>query len=412
MSCLSGREFYVDFTSGSDLNSGISTAAPWKNLAKVESSIAAGDTVYFKRGEVWTVKGLLSATAMLQIAVPNVILDAYGVGALPVISGGGVIRNGIVLAPGATGTTTKNLRSYNCGGGTGALWNNSSGGLGTIEDCELDTHIYDAGGSSNVGSDSVVRRCDISHCADDGFTCHGLNGVGASVAMYNCTIHDGFAGINHSVTNGGDITTLCEDCVFYSNSSRDLDSMDVGHHTFNRCRFGVPGKVSSGKIVQVALEDSVTFNYCIFDAQESLNNSGLRISIASAGNCAVDFNNCVFKGNASIPGYTGTMNVYNGDIVNLRNCIFSNWFRVAYRDTAGALVVAQNCIFHEVTVKDLSTNTAQVSIGDPLFVDPGIGDFHLQSGSPAINAGVLIPEIMTDFYGMPIVPDVGVAEHV
>jgi hypothetical protein len=39
--------------------------------------------------------------------------------------------------------------------------------------------------------------------------------------------------------------------------------------------------------------------------------------------------------------------------------------------------------------------------GDPQFVDPASHDFHLRSTSPAIDAGVSIPQVMDDFDGTP-----------
>lgn len=46
--------FYVDATGGSDANDGLTVAAAWQTLAKVNSeSVSPGSTVLFKRGEVW-----------------------------------------------------------------------------------------------------------------------------------------------------------------------------------------------------------------------------------------------------------------------------------------------------------------------------------------------------------------------
>jgi hypothetical protein len=39
-------------------------------------------------------------------------------------------------------------------------------------------------------------------------------------------------------------------------------------------------------------------------------------------------------------------------------------------------------------------------VGDPLFVNPGAGDYHVQTGSPAIGAGVnLSSSFTTDYAG-------------
>jgi hypothetical protein len=38
---------------------------------------------------------------------------------------------------------------------------------------------------------------------------------------------------------------------------------------------------------------------------------------------------------------------------------------------------------------------------NPLFVNPSAGDFHLQAGSPAIDAGTMIALVATDFDGIP-----------
>jgi hypothetical protein len=52
---------------------------------------------------------------------------------------------------------------------------------------------------------------------------------------------------------------------------------------------------------------------------------------------------------------------------------------------------------------------------NPLFVNAGAGDFHLQAGSPAIDAGTSLPQVTDDFEGNPrpqnSVYDIGAFEY-
>lgn len=88
--CISGvanaKNYYISAT-GNDANSGTSTSSPWKTINKVNSyfaSMAAGDSILFKRGETFygTIKVNKSGTSTAPI-----VIGAYGTGAMPVISG-------------------------------------------------------------------------------------------------------------------------------------------------------------------------------------------------------------------------------------------------------------------------------------------------------------------------------------
>jgi len=80
--------YYVDATNGNDGNNGLSEAAPWKTISKVNSStFTPGDQILFKRGEVWR--------EQLEVPSPGssgnpITFGAYGSGENPLISGPGI----------------------------------------------------------------------------------------------------------------------------------------------------------------------------------------------------------------------------------------------------------------------------------------------------------------------------------
>ncbi|WP_158560280.1 immunoglobulin-like domain-containing protein [Paenibacillus contaminans] len=82
---LSPQIYYVSSSEGNDVNSGLSSSAPWKSLSKVSSvSFNPGDSVLLKRGDTWTGETLYlhgSGTSSDWIK-----LSAYGSGDRPMIS--------------------------------------------------------------------------------------------------------------------------------------------------------------------------------------------------------------------------------------------------------------------------------------------------------------------------------------
>ena len=84
-SCGGGSEsgatanYFVDAVYGGDSNPG-TQSSPWKTLAKVSATtLPSGATIFLKRGTVWN--------EQLTIPSSGITVDAYGLGALPVIDG-------------------------------------------------------------------------------------------------------------------------------------------------------------------------------------------------------------------------------------------------------------------------------------------------------------------------------------
>lgn len=81
-----GINYYVDFTLGNDSNMGTRPATAFKTINKINSlSFHPGDSILFKRGEVW--KGTRLYIENIEgSSNAGIVYGAYGTGAKPVIS--------------------------------------------------------------------------------------------------------------------------------------------------------------------------------------------------------------------------------------------------------------------------------------------------------------------------------------
>ena len=80
---------YVDSVAGSDSNAGTSPSEPWRTIAKVNSRrFFAGDRILFKRGRTW--RELLEPSSSGEAGDP-IVVDAYGTGAAPIVSGADLV---------------------------------------------------------------------------------------------------------------------------------------------------------------------------------------------------------------------------------------------------------------------------------------------------------------------------------
>ena len=80
-----GTTYYVSSSTGSDANSGTSSGAAWQTVAKVNAqTFSPGDSVLFRRGDVWNESLVPSASGTTGNPIA---FDAYGTGAPPNLTG-------------------------------------------------------------------------------------------------------------------------------------------------------------------------------------------------------------------------------------------------------------------------------------------------------------------------------------
>jgi len=116
----------------------------------------------------------------------------------------------------------------------------------------------------------------------------------------------------------------------------------------------------------------------------SYSNEGAGISQTEGGVNNFISNNTIF--NNTLYGF-----VMNSGTATLRNNIF--WNNGSSITVNGGTITSSNNICS-------STNTGCSLFSDPRFVNAATNDFHLQASSPAIDSGLILPGVTTDFDGV------------
>lgn len=79
-----GKTFYIDSKSGNDLNNGSFPDSAWRTIERVcNHQFQAGDSILFKRGEIWKEKFYIEFSGDSSCPI---VISAYGIGNKPVLS--------------------------------------------------------------------------------------------------------------------------------------------------------------------------------------------------------------------------------------------------------------------------------------------------------------------------------------
>lgn len=394
-----GKTYYVDATLGIDTNNGTSQSSAWKTLSKLNtSSFVAGDQILFKRGGVWN--GNLTIKSSGTQSAP-ITFSSYGTGNKPEIRNQGQYSRSIVVE--GDWIVVEGFRA------TGAQ----------------EAGVY----LSKTADRNIIRDCEITD------TGSGMFVFGTYNLITKNYIHDLKMIVN---TNGGDddygatgIWVCGAYCEFSYNeiknclaSSYDY-GMDGGVFEFNGT--------------------NVDNNYVHHNYAEN-NNMVFEIGQGSARNNTLAYN--VFVNNGGLGGmHTGThfgslvenFRLENNTIVEtvkqswmqsweliwfdgdpnvntflMRNNIFylgRNFNAVTHKST----FTHNNNLFYLGSGSTLgfSLGTGEI-LGDPKFTNLQNKDYSILSGSPAINAGLILG-YNSDYKDAPVpqggAPDAGAFEY-
>ena len=406
---LNATTYYVDNDGGNDGNAGTSTSAPWKSLAKIQStSFAAGDIVSFKCG------GRFSGTTISGKS--NITFNSYGAGAKPVIDGQSA-RNCFDLQY-QSNVTFNNLRIVNGYPTNVNLWHPTSF---LFESCNID---------SSKGAD--IHYCNI------------YSGYGSGLTVRNSTLSYG------AQTSGGGNLGIYIDQT--QNTLLEHDTL-IGNFSNIRVAFGdgssgydfTRGLIVRYCIVKNGQWDNVDddgsyaaqFYYNVFESgigsQYHVNiyffsdGSGTHSTFAPKfGNYYNNTfiqrgGNVIFSMSPDIVLQTEGMQFYNNIIYNTNGSEF--WEDIT--PWSGFNVIFNHNIYsadgtwrlHNVSKTFAQWQAAGYDLlskcTDPLFTNYASGDYTLQTGSPSINAGANLG-LAIDINGNSVpsnYPDLGAYQH-
>ena len=436
--------YFVDASAGSDENSGLSITEAWKTLEKVNAvSLNPGDTVLFKRGEVWTGTMIISDSG---IEGSPITVAAYGDGPAPVIDGNRaqsavrvsgdyiVLRDilatghttfGFFIVSSANYALLENVVSYDHKYAIGLLSSKSSGVGHIVRNCE----VYDASWSGIVfdARDVTISGCLIHDNGDRarpglGHGIYATNGDDAKDGdgCDNATIeHNTIYG---TLNQGNGINFKCGrgiiryNTIYETEGGIHLEDQDPGMPTGT---VEIYGNVVYGNNAGIVLYDynwndgvsvrvlnNTTFNNNKWDQRDEPREFDMQIDIKAG----VEVKNNIFYNN-SCPGsghdcYVLRALTRQSALEADNNCVYK-----------GDDVVA----FYNESVYDWNgwiqkmASDANSIFAEPSFLNPSVLDFHLQARSPCIDTGVEVG-LKRDRDGIAIpqgnAPDIGAFEFV
>ena len=443
--------YYVDATGGDDTKAGTSASIAWQTIGKVNGeTFGPGDSILFKRGETWT--GTCLTIGWSGTVGDVITFGAYGSGANPILDGNDLVN--CIYADTKSYLTFENLT---CVTGTPACMGFETCTNITVTDCDL----------SDAANDNVLFISECSDCTVSGGNFHasrGIAGAGSGIevadgchdmlvdgatcydnAGYGITVH------SHAATDMPYNVTV-RDCTSHNNSGHGINILKQndpaqaarnilidGCTVRDGSKMGITVNYSGATQVDgVTIQDCIvkgngTYNFFIVGLNVLITNSvihdGRMMRITDAQDVTVY--NCTFY-LTTYAGYKPIDVIASGTEQNItvKNCIIASpdpscWMIACAAGTTtgadvdynlyyntGDLTAANRFTWNGVAktwtswLTDSGQDANSPTPADPLFTDAANDDFTLQTGSPAINAGV---DVGLDYFGT--APDCGAYEY-
>ena len=339
-SSLGATNYFVS-PSGSDSGAG-SESVPFRTIAKGLSVVRAGETLFLRGG---TYAEYLINNVPAGSSSARVTIRAYPSETVVIRPGGGQ-QHVIYLSGGGFQYITFLGLSFDAAnvGNNGIKLQGGSHHI-RFENCEVKNAVESGFLFTDGSGYNEVVNSDVHHNGRSGYApptaAYGLYIATANNRVESCAVHDNVGyGIHIYSASGGADNNTVRNCRIYNN----------GRNTSNYV-FGLllgPGGMG--------------YNNLIYGNQRG-------VQVYNSSNCGIYFNT-IYNNQHEAIQLSGSNNTYRNNILYLNpEGVYGN-----------------------------GTNSNNLQ-NDPKFVSSS--DFHLQSNSPAIGAGMAVSGITTDFEGKP-----------
>jgi parallel beta-helix repeat protein len=346
-----GATYYVS-VNGSDSNPG-SQSLPFRTVQRGVNALSAGATLYITSGTY--AEALSSFPGGTSWSTPVTVAASPG--------------NQVILQPPSGSNNVLTMASSTIAyviidslilDGTNLSNTSTNWGNG----------IYVGGGANHI----KVTNTEIRNAPGAGILTAG--GVQANQFLNN-RVHDN--GRHAQLTHG-----------FYIDSSGNTIS---GNTVYNNAAWGI----------QIYGSDNLPSNNLItkntvYNNTRLGNGGGI---VLSSGSANVAYNNIIYGNNG---GYAVEIS-FGGGPSNTRveNNTISNQYGIDIGSDASGTLVQNNIVSGSnanISNQGKASTVSSNFVGNPLFVNVASANYHLQATSPAIDAGITIAEVSTDFDGI------------
>jgi hypothetical protein len=392
-------DYFVDSVNGSDSNPGTSEDRPWQTLAPVHARhFLPGEVVGLRRGSSWS-GGLVVDDSGVEGS--PIIFTTYGAGEKPIIRNSGEWSSCVRIE--ADWVIVEGL--FLEGAHEAGVFIASDSDNDLVQDCE----VTDVGigvairGEHNLVMDNYVHDLHMVRNTPGGDDDHGAVGIwffgSNNEASYNVMVRCKAPSYDYGFDGG----------VFEFYGVADNNYFHHNWGTESNCGFEVSGGSANDNVV--------AYNVL-------LNNSGcVAVFHIHEGGYGSDVRNFRFENNVVVETQNSAYSVFwfsdtpTADMLTMRNNIF-RIDRTQYVFNRSSFTHDHN-LYHvlsegtRMSHRDSFVAGEGELLADPLFVDAAGEDFHLQVGSPAIDAGAELG-YSVDFEGRPVplgaAPDMGAFE--